>query len=756
MPFNIVDFIENFKICFNEKVYCNSNSIIREIFVDTNDIIDIIRGIWLFDHFTTFDSKLFDSNKTLFSAFAYEGYISKLSLLPPHQEEFIGKLGQNHLFARHSEIGNSVSEFLSELGIDIVKIADKPTSNELKKYLNQLNTNAKDLFKVNYIFQTLKWQDRLAFVFKNLLTYDKEVPDFDKIISDSFFIRLKSELIQERPKVHRNNLVDAFSITILKEKLRKHKSNPKKYPLPIFYCSSTAVNAAIERLVKTEFYNDLNYKFDNETHISIIRSPLFFLIDAIFLNYDHKNSGSPLNEFSNQIRNLKDKITIKIDEFILTERILGVKKPEISTDIEKLIDIEFFKNIWYNEIGENKVLASILSYVHFKNNFKNEILKWTINERKIIDSNLTDNLNKYFIKQEEWIEKEEANRLNALMSLFSCFEQVKKDIFENKHKVIFESDVIKDFALTRFSFNENMCREIQIYYDRIINNYENQEYEILSHQIVNSMIFGLYTFDKTDLLSGIAILWVFNQYETIVTLLGKIDKYYFNYYQVPLIYASSLLRIGSENHERISNLIEELEDINKQDKNYKIQIGLSYLYFNFWRKMSDSISMLDLIGNEDENRIVAKTEYSFALKAINYLSDVLEFLDEKRRIIPEKRKYRNSKYYYSLNNYIYYVTIAGQFASFSKIEKRVAELLQIEDEKSQYWLSRFHDTLANYYYRKARNAKTDAEFIQYIKEAKERISIAIKLSKVQKTFYNLLLFKIDELIAKGFEDPNIR
>lgn len=754
----IVDFVDGFNIIQSERKYLTKYQCDKEVFFDTNELVDIIRGVWSYDLINQFNKQLFNSPSTLVNALLFDGILDKITLLPPHQEELRSKLIQNHLFAVHQVLSKSIDDFLSELGIGIVDLSDRPTKEEIKKYIDSITINAQALYKVNYLFKIVEWQKRLKFVLENVVNTNTELPDIEKILHNNMFILLKNELLQLRPKLIRNNIVDAISLTILHDKILKHTINPDKNPLPIFYTTSEVLFIAIqnvENIVGKPLYS---FDFNNE-NISIIRKPISFIIDALLFIDENKVTNNSFSLFVNQIKILKQRITFKIDEYILTKRILGKDlKKQISDDIERIVEIDFFKNVWFEEVGKNEILDSILKYVNYKKSLSEEMLKWTIIERRLVNEKLGSSLTDFTKLQEEWIKKEEDDRHEIQIELLSNFEEIKNVLKANQkiptqitYKLI--TDVIQEHALTRFSFTNSNCRDINNFYELLITycDQESNEFDIRSNQLINNIIFGIYAHDKSDLLVGLAILWIFEKYELIIRLLNKLQGHYFSNYQLILLHAASLLRSGSKNFEEVQKLINLLIPIS--ESNYKVKLGLSFLNFNFWRKLSDNPSIFDLECSNTLEKVLHRPEYVYSIECRNQLISVIKYLNEIKNSDIEKRKYRNAKYYYSINNLIYYTTLSAPKEEFNTIDDYVNQLRQVELE-DQIWLLRYNDTLSNYYLRKCIYSTSEAEFNSLLEQAKKRHDklIGYEMSKVNKIYYEQFLTDYERVKTYGFKN----
>ncbi len=729
----------------------------KNLYLDTVIIINIVRGIWLYDNISYFNKDSFYSDKTLVNALIFDKRLENISLLPPHQVELSILLEERFLFPKRMP-STKVDEFLNEF----VNMNSNLTEKSLDDYFQSINREAKTLYKINYIFETIDWNQRLGYLFDKVLNLE-DLPNekINNIKKGNVFTLLKSKLFTLRPKKIRSNLIDALALAIIHYKLSIFKSKFKKknnidigLELPVFYTNSSILLRAISEIEKSSD-NDVSfsYKYNNkkgkEIEIPIIRNEQFLILDSIF---SKANRNEALDKFAGEISQLKTHIKIKLEEAAILSSIIGDRESDrIQKEIDSHIDIDFFKEILFDNFVKEKVISSILDYIDFQQTHKNSINNWTLNQRKEITSQLKDKIKDYSKVQENWIISEKDKIDKVQLEIDKEFINIKKELKEgvNNYKLSDEVDVIYGYGLVRFTLGENIYSDIKKIANRLskdFNDDNNDHFNQIANNLSHSLVYQVYKNDKSEFITALIILWIFQKYDLIEQLCDRFEINNYPTYHLALIHAESILR-HSNKFEKVDSIIECLE--NKFEKNnYNILIGMSRLYFSLWERLNGNPSFPELKEVSYLKKYYNLSDYYYINKSLEYIDKSIRFLEKVKNIDPDKLKRRTDCYFYAINNLIYFTTQAGTIDKFDKLENRVRELARNNEGKIEN--SRFNDTLSCYYLRKACLSKNKKQFNTYLKRSEEYNKKAIKQSLRSKNNYTITKLIIEDVSLNGF------
>lgn len=716
--------------------------IIKQVFFDTAEIIDMIVGIRSFYASSHVDINLFNRESTLVHSLAYEGWLSEIHLLPPHQDELYHKITEkgslNFPKRRYNDDQDIVNDLLYQAGItEIEQILSKLSSEkEIKKYIieNFDKVDAPLLFKVAKLIQHPFWYNRYKYLLedKKIIKINNSSYDTKNLIREPVFGEIFECLSSVRSTRSENNLYDAFSLTILQNKLEAYKKDKKNHPLPTYYVSSPVVYRALKNYVKENQSGHFYYEFEREK-IPIIRDSEFFILDAVF-NATKENKDDFENfmgEYHDNTLGLKDEISNVDKEAKLLDKVLNINYDKTFQDrANEIINLRFFKKIWLENKGLDIVVSDLFRYY-------NE----TINDEKS-----KKELANAVEKEKNKIQKQFGKTLPRMKLSKKILRETvgfKSSIRRINEHIEIPQDVFREFALTRFSFKEDACGKIQQLIERLFRSHhddDNLSYVHCILGVVNYLLDGVEAAQNPkqgdtkiydEFTVGLAILWVFEEYSLINYICKKVSgldekgKLVYPDHRIALVHGSSIFPSGERRRGIAYEIIECLEEKFSQ-KNYKVWIGLSYMYFNIWNHLSSYSSIPELMIEEDKKTY--KTEkiyekyYQKAIKNLRKAIDYLKKLTKSEIDENEDKIYRWTKYYYAVNNYIYYVTKGGAEEVFNTIEP-YCEILRSAEEKQNHWQNRFHDTLAWYNLRQAVRNKENSDLFEYhIDKAEKRCS----------------------------------
>jgi len=714
--------------------------VVKQVFFDTAEIIDMIVGIRSFYASSHVNINLFNRESTLVHSLAYEGWLGEIHMLPPHQDELYHKITEkdnlNFPKKRYNDDQDIVNDLLYQAGItEIEQVLRKLSSEkEVKKYIieNFDKIDAPLLFKVAKLVQHPFWYNRYKYLLeeKKIIKINNSSYDTQSLIKKPVFGKIFECLSNARSTRSENNLYDAFSLTILQDRLERYKKDKENHPLPTYYVSSPVVYRALKNYIRENQSGHFYYKFDGEK-IPIIRDSEFFILDAVFNATKEKKDDFEnfMGEYHDNTLNLKDEISNIDKEAKLLDKVLNVNYNKTFRDrTNEIINLRFFKKIWLENKGLDVVASDLFRYY-------NE----TINDEKS-----KKELANAVEKEKNKIQKQFGKTLPRMKLSKKILRETagfKSSIERINEYIEIPQDVFREFALTRFSFKENVCDKIQKLIERLFRSHRNDDnlsYVQGIFGVVNYLLDGVEVAQNPkgndtkrydEFTVGLAILWIFEEYSLIndickrVSGLDEKGKLTYPDHRIALVHGSSIFPSGERRRSIAYEIIECLEEKFSKD-NYKVWIGLSYIHFNIWNYLSNYPSLPELMLEGDRkkyrNEDIYKKYYKKAIfnlkKSIDYLKHLITLEINEN----EDRAYRRTKYFYAINNYIYYITKGGSYQSFDTLEPYY-EILSNAEQNQNHWQNRFHDTLAWYNLRQAiRNRNNSELFNFYIKRADSR------------------------------------
>ncbi len=197
---------------------------------------------------------------------------------------------------------------------------------------------------------------------------------------------------------------------------------------------------------------------------------------------------------------------------------------------------------------------------------------------------------------------------------------------------------------------------------------------------------------------GLSILWLFEDYKTIISLLSNIE-YQYEYFSTALVHGVALYKMRNKKRiEKSRRIIEYLEGQYVLQPNYKLATGLAYLFYTIWYYDKGTYD----IDVEDNDR-KTETQTDFTLKkAMEYARKAHKFLSKKISSgdITESEKDRYENYFfYALNILIYFTVESDEEKEVKLLGPYVSKFEEARGPGlNSYWQSRFDDTLAHYYF----------------------------------------------------------
>ncbi len=689
-----------------------------KVYFDTYDVIEIIQGIWAFELYHKFDFDRFQNDSAvLVHSFAFKGFYDKIYMLPPHQDELASKLLDGNI-AQEWKVDNHFKivedEFLQYLGLEsLLKKINLSKNKKIEKtYLDSLKHRADEIFKADLLLWKPYWVDRLKYLRneKNLLVFENDNYRIHQVLKTETFKKIKKafDLARQSPSFQKSNFVDALAMYYLQKELEKYEKNRSKNSLPIFYTSSEGIHKAF-KILRENDKKLLCYKKEGKP-IPIIRDSIYFILHPVFRKDADKNIeevfSKDLTSKRNEIQNIitgqyKDILFLKTMGF---NDVLKEKWKDFENGVKELINLEFIKNIWFEEKAYHSLGNSLDKFRDYRNKINN------------LDSYI-DAESKNMIKKLE----KDYTRADLLTKIFNALSDVHKPI-KKYTEYIGGIDVYRDFGLTRFGIESMKCPRIQSKFISLINSIKDRGDRHEFHHKISELATYLYEDPIDDesndnLVIGIVILWILEKYELIDEIGNKIRPNYPRY-EIALIHAAALGMLETRKARNIPEVINCV--YKKQKNNYKVWIGKAYAYYRIWEKLGDNIPALpERTTNRHWNQLIKSDEYrSYCLVAIDSAKKAVDHLKKIKDIDVKKQDVRRRHYLYVLNSYIYYISRTGTKEQFKGIKQLYDEFRGYESNQRD-WQGRFYDTLSWYNLRRA-ILEENEEFLLVAKDYNER------------------------------------
>lgn len=730
-----------------------------KIYFDSAGGIDMLTGTGSVFKGNVFQTGLYSKDANLVYALAYRKWLGDIYMLPPHTEEFIESLQFNDRLFPSSRMNESQLQN-KELWHQILQTKDLAILQSLlyeKKYqknikvIEELQKNPYHLFLGIYLTRHGNyWKERYKYLVKEekILQFSHETDYSIRDVSKQPLFEKVLRILNQKRIRTANNYIDALALCVLDAKLRQTIDNQEDITiLPLFFSNQEHILDTVEEIRKTsnEVEGHIPFTYTN-LHTGqcfpIVRAASFFIIEG-FVNAMRENKQAvekfqiQLAEITRQFENGQGKNS----KYLLDlER---VKDDYLEPGIHKQVMLEFFER-WWGDGGYHEIVDALE-------------LQEDQNQAEI-DDQVKHHIEEVRLQLKQNFEGLGA-RFKIIREAWQVFWNFKDYIDKNYAQPKAETEAFYDFG-PRFNYSEGVCDQIQKWIDRIIGvvkQGDDAELKIVVSEIITDLISSLFEgMDKNGYKEGqldklaacLGFFYFFNKCELVVQVCDEIRSQYerisadgLTKYPVPsiaLIHAAALLQWKGEKRnieEEVLGILECVEG--KSQENYKVWIGLSYIYNLLW------IHRMHSLGTYKFRELFSPKEYyedvlpskghEYLKKAIYFSKTAMDYIQEKLKTEDDPLKYRPrwQKLYYAINNYLFFNTLYTTPDEFAEMETYKDKLVGISSMKEYYHEGRFSDTLARYFFRSAILAESEYFFQLDIDEALDFNTRAIKSSPKQ-------------------------
>ncbi len=665
-------------------------------YFDSFDVINLIQGGWAYDSGFKFDRAAIrrDRGKLSVYALAFDGFFETIRMLPPHQMEFETKLDQSDTFFKsptREQYSNLVTEVLYAQELDSRNVPNNLNESNIDNYINELIKKGGHLYRANYLLREKVWANRLKYLInKKILGFVEYGQELDDIKNPKLLETIWNAFDKVRPDRSNNNFYDALALYYLQNLLENHLKDPR-LPLPVFFASSSKVKEAINivRQGYPQLFAYWNEK--NEKWIPIVRDSLFFVLEAVFTVGDKTESFfKSLEKKQEEIKALVrgEFNSFRGDKDLIKN--LEQSRKEFEEAITEIINVKFVQEIWL----ENKAYESLVIELKEVYNFHDKELPLiTDSIKKELDKTLDQaNLN-----------LQNSIKISAIIEGFKDIIYQSKTIFDQKKGI--KSDIFRDFALMKFGLDSRRLPGLQKILNVLVD-FADDDDSRLPPAVYDLMTSLSYRPDNPEkarrFLLALTVAWILGKNHLIEKLGAEYEETSIaQRYDLALIYAAALIEAKKGRRDSIDRVKKIIRCVlSKESKNYKVWIGVGYLYFRLWiSKTHLKPDLPEMHLQAWENQTKSK-EYQLFFQdgALKYAKKSYKYLEANRLDDDiNKENLRFQSYLYALNNVIYYTTKCSNSKEFEKLQPLVEELQNYESFTE--WQGRSYDTLGWYYLR---------------------------------------------------------
>jgi len=749
-----------------------------KIYFDSAGGIDMLTGTGSIFKGNVLQAKLYSQDANLVYALAYRKWLGEIYMLPPHTEEFIESLQFNdRLFPdsktqepslQNQELWHRILETK-----DLARLKDllyKTENPENIKVIEELQKNPYHLFLGIYLTRHGNyWKGRYKYLVKEekILQFSHETDySIGDVTNQPLFEKVLRILNGKRTRTA-NNYIDALALSVLDAKLEKSIDNEDRpIILPLFFSNQGHILETVEEIRDASkpgeripfTYIDLQ----TGKHFPIVRAASFFIIEG-FVNAMRENKQA-VEKFQTQLADINRQFesgqgkdgadTYDLERF---------KNNYLEPEIHKQVMLEFFER-WWGDGGYHEIVGALALQEDQDQEEVNEQVKQHIEEVRLeLKQNFEGLGARFKIIRDAW------------QAFFGFAEYLDQDYIQPKA----ETTAFHDFG-PRLNYSESVCNRIQKWISRAIDavsQKDNDELKAVEGEVITHLIRSLFEGinekeDKDEqldqLTACLGFFYFFNKCELVVQVCDEVRRQYEHVfpdspdkYPVPsiaLIHAAALLQGRNEERkveEEVLDILKCLES--KAQKNYKVWIGLSYIYNLLWIHRMHPFGVYkfrELFRPEEfYEDVLPSRGYQYLAKAIDFSQAAMDYIreelsadeklnaKEKEKLSAEekqqleenaiKRRPRWQKLYYAMNNYLFFKTLYSSPEEFAKLESYKDKLAQTSPMEEYYHEGRFSDTLARYFLRSAILAESDYYFKLDLEDALDINNRAIRSSPKQ-------------------------
>lgn len=713
-----------------------------------------------------FGGKEAGRDSTLIHCLAACGWLGPFHLLPPHQVEYLRMLNADFGLENAPEPMTFSRRFLQALveeGVvdPSVTTVEGDTDEKLLQAMRRYLLSAMDYFKVVQCI-TGTWQTRLStWMEAELFRLDAgEEVDLAVILRSPIFHRVKTAFDGLRPLRAMNNIADAVAIALLIQAVQQSKEGDARRIVCMYTPQANLFWRVIE---EADLKTELEYTAEDGMPISVLRDEGYFVFKSTFRPPEDilkdVEGHTPFSAGQDEIRRLRDDVAglLKEPEYLMSQQvnnIVAFGKP-LSTFLNELRDFSFLENVWVPFCAEYDVQEAVAKLREAQQAHEAALGAAPADaDADAAVAGATGQVETPAFQQGVQVLREtlirNTRRLERLMDLWRQLvkapEHLRNYIPRSRRGSGQQSNLLRDFGLWQFGFARGAHRRISAVLRQLSSEFE-QEEKTGCLDVISAYFDALKPPTEkgpagierwsNNLATAAATLFAAAMYDEAVDLLQDVEQRselpglpQFAFY---ILYADALSeqerrgqtdQPAEDRRTRIREITIRLENLYRNPspdhasanppapgasdsaeawplaylsatERADLALGLGYLYFRLWR----------CHGGEDR-RSVRSSDDTCKVDLPAWINKAVEYVLEAHDLLHADKP----KQVYALNNRLFYMVEPGlvepeNIRSDELMRKTATELNEYKG-KANLWQYRYDDTLARYWFLRARSQDT--------------------------------------------------
>lgn len=727
------------------------------LYFDTSDVQRAILGAREFIHTDRggeprVDRAGFERRETLPSCLMAGGFLGKITMLAPHQQELLNHIQTHEKFSRANPIAFSRNQFFTEVGITQKWGSDGragPDRSALKTILKKYAGTKTELFYKAVQCTRFQWWEQLKRLRKDgLLVANSDAFDYPALLAGRRLPKIVAAFNKLRPMgqhehlIPKNNFADAMCLTMLIELVRRFNDGETSV-IPRFFDSSAWFHtAAREAGVSPQL----------ELKITGAKSSALVGPEYVMCRASLSASSFPREDTLVQLK----------EDLQVSPKTSGAELSRLQSAMDRrgmaplaerfdlLLNYSFLENVWLSTIAEDELaeMAANWTVDLVKTAEFREAIEETI---ETVSADLLKGAGEYKRLSTTWL----ALRTEILRWRKRKKGQTSLPPLDNDEHGL---------DLFRISPPEHVCARARPMLSALDEDGHVDEVvsttawaELFSACVAASMPHGSpRKLSQGDFEVALTVLWCTQSYGRVVDLFRSVPSRYKTYF-ARIVSTASILRIGRQARD-VEAMIDQVARESPvraiavlSDSEFLVAAeqasSLAYLWFHYWQQRWKlgawwRCAPADMPAEEHE-------DYDKWLKnAIVAVTTSWEHVLSRRRLFDDA----TARAMYVANQRLFYLVELGAAVDLPAMESMQQYLMGYKASHNGYWRQTYADTLARYYAFRAARSSDAGSWAKYMNIADSHFSEAQELQELEPTIQRFGQY-LATCREKGFVAP---
>ena len=642
--------------------------------LDDADVVDAVLGMEAYFQAGQVDTTKFDAHgRPIVAALADAGWLGAFSMLQPHEDEFLGLLGNEfHIADNGQALRARVERFLEAVAVDATNgVLPRLAQGDVaatERLLRSQAGSAQRFFKALHCIRG-DWRTRLArWSREGLLAIHREGhPSYEHLIRSEVFQAAQQGFEDERPTRTAANFADAVAFALLAELV--HRYNAGERAIPRFFVSTSTFPTVCDQ---RRLQSKLSYVVTEAWTSSVFRDADYFVFRATFRP---GISGVSSSISEDELVDLRSRIRQVLPTAPEPERLLdevSVGNRTLGTLVKDLRGLAFLENVWLPAAAKTDV----------RNAFT-EMFRATVELgrdtafRKEVDKAVQDTKRRIHESVESY---------RPMKAMWSTLQQAERTGAAGDGLVDTERYWVKRHCLFRFGIPAEYLARVGPVLRDFYGKDEDAAHRVRT-RVLSAWAEGLRgrPVDIGEVFVVAALLWGISEYRHLAEFLRVIGVW--SHWSLGAIYAASVFDGGLDTEtERAIVERQKVDALAAKTKDASALTAAAFLAFHEWlSRRIPPVFRNTLIGLGKIKSAVGVELIRLAMARA--FDAAVVATDDQLRV-------------YALNQYVYYWSEGMPGTPTSKVEQAALQLAQRKGDR-EVWIYRFDDTLARYYLRLA-------------------------------------------------------